>query len=769
MKWIEPEVIAVHNDLLKIFPDSLLLTEQLMLRDISTGAEAERYIDPSKYQQTSPFVFDDMDKITDRIIHAIQSQECIGIWGDFDVDGQTATALLVYGLSKAGAKVKFHIPVRASESHGIKIQNLDAFLGQGIDLLITCDTGISEIEALSYAHREGVDVIVSDHHTPDDLLPPAYAIINPHFLTVGNAFCKLAGVGVAFQIIRALYTKMKMAPLFEEFYDLVAMGTIADVAPLILENRFYTQMGLKSLNDKVRPSIKILLEVAGLRDQPITENIISFIIAPRLNAVGRLADANDNVKFLLSDDLNFLRKSAEYFESLNDKRKILVDAVLASCEEKLGRHKELLQYPVILLQGQKWEKGVIGIAASQLAEIYNKPTILISTDGETSSGSARSIDGINIIRAIKENHEYLTSCGGHAMAAGLSLPTDQIEIVRNKIADSINSQTKFNFPEKKIRVDAYIDFRNINSLLGEEINLLSPFGAGNPAPTLVTKNVSIESRYFFGKNNFHRKILVKDSNGVTQEAIWWNSHNYQLPDGLFDLAYTLRDNFYNSHQSLHLEWVDYRPSTTSERQIVGSSSKISIQDYRFKRDDNTLLYSLAQNEDIIFWGEGLLSIEKLYVNDRNHLVPKYALAILTPPPDDVTLKTAFHVVQPKKVFLFNQNAGLDAIDRFLKYLSGLLKYAVNKNEGAISIKQLAAKMGHQENTILLGLEWWQAHGDIIYSYDANVEIVTSIKKPINRNKLAKISHKLNAQLSETAAFRSYYQRADCYQLINCAI
>ena len=317
-----------------------------------------------------------MRKAVARIQAAIQNQKLIGIWGDFDVDGQTSTALLVSGLRALGTQVIYHVPVRASESHGIGLEILKKFNQEGIRLLITCDTGITEFESLSYLQDVGVDAILTDHHTIGETLPPALSIINPHLLPETHPMTGLAGVGTAFQILRGLMEEKGETTLSEDFHDLVALGTIADLAPLIGENRFYAKKGLDQMNQSPRPAISAMLDFAGIKNQRITESLIGYTLGPRLNAVGRLSDANPMVEFLISTDKELIRNTAIQLEDLNSRRRLAVDMVYKSSLDMLENQPALLQYPVIVLAKSGWEGGVVGIAASRLVEKYGKPAIL---------------------------------------------------------------------------------------------------------------------------------------------------------------------------------------------------------------------------------------------------------------------------------------------------------------------------------------------------------------------------------------------------------
>ncbi len=765
MIWLEPEPVAVSDDLLGMFPGSYLLAEQLAVRGIQSSGQAKAFLDPHQYTQHSPYVFNDMRRIVKRIQRALRLKEKIGVWGDFDVDGQTSTALLVESLKKLGADVSFYIPVRARESHGIQAESLKIFLSVGIRLLITCDTGITENDALEYAQNAGVDTIVSDHHTPGKYLPSCLGIINPCLLPDDHAMRHLAGVGTAFQITRALFEDEGLESQLGIFHDLVALGTVADVAALTGENRFYTQMGLIAMRAQTRPAIKALLASAGLSGSPISESLFSYALAPRLNAIGRLADANKNVSYLLSQEEEFLLKTSQELEVLNSRRKDLVEGVFSACLQILEKRKELTQYPVIVLDGKNWEKGVIGIAASRLAEKFHKPVLLFNSGEDISSGSARSVEGINMIQAIRANEKMLIRFGGHPMAAGLSLPTELIPSFREALSSTIQALFPDHDPVKKLQIDGYVSFANLNARLCDEINQLSPFGAGNPAPVLVTRHLEIQSHTPFGKQDAHRKLVLTDHQGEIRQAIMWNASRYTIPIGNFDLAFTLRPDPTSPYESTSLEYIDHREAHPDSLEISERIPSINIQDYRTTVKSAAKIMSEMKTGEYILWGEGISEKKNSSAINRLRLKPARTLAILSAPPDSATLAAALRKVNPREIFLFAEILTEDTIDGFLKSLAGLIKYCQKAKNDVTDLCTLAAALGHSIETVKKGLKWWQARGMIEFLM-TGYQIQFTTPSGQAAGDLEKITKSLEQTLMETASFRSYYMRADPTHLIS---
>lgn len=759
MKWLEPQTYRTSAEIQDAYPNSLLLAGQLARRGITTLSQAREFLEIMEYKPSSPFDFLDLEKAVDRINTAISAQELIGIWGDFDVDGQTSTALLVAGLRALGARVAYHVPVRAEESHGIGVDFLKSFLKEDIQLLITCDTGISEFESLVFLHEIGMDVILTDHHTPAENLPPAHSILNPHLLPKGHPMAKLAGVGTAFQVLRGLLERnIGKTNEVGNFHDLVALGTIADLAELTGENRYYTKLGLEQLNQNMRPSIKAMLDFAGFKRQRISESHISFTFAPRMNSLGRLADANPMVNFLISSDDDFIRKTAIQMEDLNARRKIAVDMIYHSALDLIEQQPALLQYPVIILSKAGWEGGVVGIVASRIVEKFGKPAILMNIKGNTAAGSARSVEGVDIIQAIRANDSLLIRYGGHPMAAGLSIRTEYIPQFREKLSAAVDSQTTGIVVEPQIEIDAYLPFSNITPTLLDEIDLIAPFGPGNPPPLLVSQGVEIVKNTLIGKAQEHRRLTLKDQQGGQVDALWWNSSSEPLPDGLFDFAYHARRDTFKNANGVILEWVDYHDSEIGLPDIVHAASRYRILDHRFDSETTTLLKHFGHDPQTIIWAEGIGDSEFGAVN-REALKSSNRLVILTPPPSIEVLNQGLKKVSPKEVVLLFLPSADDSLQGFLAGIAQLIKKELVNGRTEFSVLHLAGVLGQTVETVLAGLKWWQMRGalDISIKND-QATIMRTDSKPspsIHSHTLVLEDH-----LKETSAFRSYYRRAD---------
>ncbi len=759
MKWIDPRFYQPSPEVQEAFPNSLLLASQFAKRGITTLSQAREFLDLDTYKTSSPFDFPDLEKAVARINSAIANDDLIGIWGDFDVDGQTSTALLVSGLRMLGARVAYHVPVRADESHGISLGFLKDFLKEGLQLLITCDTGITEFESLAYLKDIGMDVILTDHHTPADNLPPALSILNPRLLPPGHPMANLAGVGTAFQVLRGLFEAQKDKRVVESnVYDLVALGTIADLAELTGENRYYAKLGLEQLNQAMRPSFKAMLDFAGFKRQRITESHISFTLAPRLNAVGRLSDANPMVDFLISSDEDLIRTAAILMEELNANRKIAVEMIYRSALDLLEQQPALMQYPVILLGKSGWEGGVVGIVASRIVKKFGKPAILMNIKEDVAAGSARSIPGIDIIQAIRASASMLIRYGGHPMAAGLSVRVEDIPRFREALSAVIDRQTTGKVIEPQLEIDAYLPFSNLTNALLDEMDLLAPFGPGNPPPLLVSRGVEIEKPALIGKSREHRRLTLKDQQGGQVDALWWNSASEPLPEDHFDIAYYARRDTFKGAQGVILEWVDFHASESALIDLQHTTSRYRIVDHRFDPNASSSLEQLIKDPEIIVWAEGSRYPYKQAVS-RETLKPSRKLAVLIPPPSMDVLKQALESVSPSEVFLFSMPSAKDSLEDFLAELAQLIKKDLEGGHTAFSLLHLGGYLGHTTETVLAGLRWWQLRGDLEISMDGD-QVKVSRAKSLPTSEIHSHTLLLEGLLKETAAFRSYYRRAD---------
>jgi len=757
--WLELPETLIPTSLQAGIGGHVLVAQTLVRRGIHDLARAQAFIDPKHYNPAPSIDLPDLSRAANRIEQAIQHQETILVWGDFDVDGQTSTTLLVEALSDLSAQVVFHIPVRESESHGIQIP----FLKKIIDeyhpgLLLTCDTGVSEHDAVDYANQRGLDVVITDHHDLPPKLPNALATVNGNRLPENHPLRTLPGVGVAYKLIEELYRRSGIPQASHRYLDLVALGIVADVAEQTGDTRYLLQLGLDELRNTQRPGLLRLMESAKINPAQLTEENIGFGIGPRLNALGRLDNAAPIIEFLTSDDLVKINITAVRLEGLNERRKLLTDQIYLAALLQIEQDPTLLNYAALVIAHPDWHAGVIGIVASRLAERYHRPVILFNApeDG-TARGSARSIKGINISEAIANHKELLKGFGGHPMAAGLALPTEHIVTFRHKLSRTIKSTIGAKPMQAVLPIDAYLNFDELTLDLVDDLARLAPFGAGNPALIFATRNVKLVSHTGIGNNQAHRRLVVKDASGHVQKVLWWHSSEQSLPEGVFDIAYRISANTYKGERRLQIQWLDFRQETAPTHQVEFKPTAIKVNDYRQEAKALPILENLQTKVGIQIWAEGIVE-PALHTVNRLQLTHQKYLALWTIPPGPHVLENIIRNAAPEVVYLCSTDPGLDRSEPFLKLLTGLVKYTLENNNGQAQLSGLAVASAQRTSTVHKGLLWLEAKGFIqILEHKNDIAILQSGTGLIAEN-LSEISRELSSVLHETAAYRKYYRQ-----------
>jgi len=738
----------------------------LSRRGITDNLAAQAFFEPEIYQPSSASEFPDIEKAVARIVQAISTHEKICIWGDFDVDGQTSTAVLVQGLEHLGASVTFHIPDRAKDSHGVFIPGLINQIEKGTSLVITCDTGITAVEPIQFANQAGVQTIVTDHHELPANLPPAYAIINPHLLKKGHPLSTLPGVGVAYKLIEALYERYGLESETEQFLDLVAIGIIADVAVLSKDTRYLAQRGLTLLRNTQRVGLQQMIELAEINPEGINEEIIGFSIGPRLNALGRLGDANRAVEFLTTNNKNSARIIALELEALNVQRQILTEDVFQNAILQISQDPTLDKYAAIVLSGKSWPVGIIGIVASRLVNRFNKPVILFSSpENSPARGSARSVTGINIVEVISDQIELLLGFGGHSMAAGLSIAPENISKFRESISTAISSQISGSQDPAGLQIDAVINFPELNLDFANFIEKVAPFGSGNPKIIFAAKNLRINKKQIIGRRKDHLVIHVADQTGFSQKILFWQGANADLPEETFDLAYTIRKTTYQGQPELQVEWVEARHNE-EEKSPLFKISRVKLTDYREDPFPVGRLNALKkENPDLEVWAEAVEG-DQLGSKNRLELLPAKVLAIFTIPPDRATLNSILERTKPEVVWVFALDPGMDNPQNLLKRLFGLLKFLANRNQFSVNLSQLASGCAQTTGVIRHALNYLAGRKLLEFQTYKDNELEFQI---INQGKTAENDPLLTAltkALKETSAFRKYYRETPLSKVIN---
>lgn len=759
--WKFPSEIVLPGDFCRDLALPELVLRTLYRRGIKTTESAQGFLEDARYSPSSPFEFADMQKAVIRTLSAIQKNETIGVWGDFDVDGQTSTAVLVSTLRKCGARVVYHVPVRGPETHGIQIEALKTFLAQGVNLLITCDTGISETESIAYAQSRHVDVIVTDHHSLPPNLPDAFALINPQFLPAGHPLRSLPGVGTVYKFAEALLDASNLSDFSKILLDLAAIGIIADIATLQGDARYLVQAGFRTIRESPRPSISALLKAAEIQPSQFNEETVSFAVAPRLNAVGRLADANPLVEFLLTDDPAELAVAVNQLEGLNARRKLLCDLVFEGALAQIERDPRLLDHPVLILTHPEWHAGVVGITASRLVEMFGRPVILLTAPpGALMKGSARSIAGIDIIAAIRQLSSTIVSCGGHPMAAGLSLKSENFSAFQRGLDQTLLTVLSSSKVESILEIDASLSPQQVDLDLLNAIEKMAPFGAGNPALTFAAPNLHLTDAMPFGKTRDHLRVDVEDEQGRPARFIWWQGAGMPMPDGIFDLAFTARSSTYRGELQVQLEWVDFKSSTSAIQSETHSRVKISdFVDLRDAPDPDQKLAALVREKAPFVYAEGR-SAQGVNGCSRMECAPNPNLVIWHLPPSPDVFTRLIDKVKPSTLHFFGVLPEENNTAILLKSVSQAIKKQLAAGEPRISVEVLAAQTATSNNVVILILRWLAARGDIRIENETD-ELVTiqsgGVAAPTQESQLRQ---ELQRSIDEIHAYRNFLLRVD---------
>jgi len=484
-----------NNYLINTLADSLSISEVLarllVLRNIYNFDQAKTFFRPSLDQLYNPFLMDGMETATYRVIHALTENQLICIYGDYDVDGTCSTALLYLFLKDLGANVEFYIPKRLTEGYGISKNAIDYVKSKGTSLLISVDCGITAIEEADYVSELGMDLIICDHHQPKEEIPRALAVLDPLKPSCNYPFKYLSGAGVAFKLAQGIAERIGKRELPLKFLDLVALAEAADIVPLVDENRVLVREGLNIINSNPRPGVEALMASSKNKTGSLTSGQIVFTIAPRINAVGRLGDAERAVNLLISNDKNEANELAKVLESENYERRKIDEDTFDDALEIVENSLDLTEEAAIILHQEKWHPGVIGIVASRLVEKYYRPTIMLTTVDGIAKGSARSVSNFNIYEALKKCQDLLIHFGGHQAAAGLAVEVEKIDEFKSKFNQIVKESISEEDMLPEIHIDSKIKFSEITPRFLRIMDQFAPFGPGNMRPVFLSEDVEI--------------------------------------------------------------------------------------------------------------------------------------------------------------------------------------------------------------------------------------------------------------------------------------
>ena len=543
-----------------------ILTQLLVERGITTESAAKRFFRPQLADLINPFLMKDMDIAVDRLNDAMGRKERILVYGDYDVDGCTAVALVYKFLQQFYSNIEYYIPDRYEEGYGVSRKGIDYAKQQGVKLVIILDCGIKAINEIAYAKEQGIDFIICDHHVPDEVMPPAVAILNPKRTDDSYPFKHLCGCGVGFKFMQA-FAKNNSIPFSRliPLLDLCAVSIAADIVPVVDENRILAYHGLKQLNQNPSIGLKAIIDICGLNGRELSISDIVFKIGPRINASGRMENGKESVDLLVEKDFSTALSQAKHINEYNEQRKDIDKQMTEEANIIVSKLENQRHQSSIVLYDENWKKGVIGIVASRLTEIYFRPTVVLTRDGEFATGSARSVMGFDVYAAIKSCRDLLVNFGGHTYAAGLTLRWDDIPEFRRRFQEFVDEHIMPEQQEANINVDAIIDFKDISKRLYNDLKRFSPFGPGNTKPLFCTKAVyDYGTSKVVGREQEHIKLELVDSksstvvNGIAfgQSA----AARYIKSKRSFDIVYTIEDNVFKRNQ-VQLQIEDIRPNS----------------------------------------------------------------------------------------------------------------------------------------------------------------------------------------------------------------
>ena len=562
MRWflLNPDQNTVSS-VKKAFRTSEVIARVLANRKILNPNLARPFFTPNLDMLHNPYLMQDMDKAVERVLTNINSGKPIMVFGDYDVDGTTGAAALYLAFQKFGADVTYYIPDREKEGYGLSYHGIEVAKDIGIDLIITCDCGINAFVQVDFANEQNIDIIITDHHTTDTELPKAHAILNPKREDCEYPFKGLCGGGVAFKLITAIGNELNI-PLtdYEEIIPLITLGTAADVVPIKDENRVIVHHGLNILENLEKPGLKTLLELAGLKGHISVEQLV-FSIAPRINAAGRIGDANRAVELLVTDDQDKARLLAKELDNENKRRQIIQQAVVDEALLKVNAEADLKNENALVLANAGWHPGVVGIVASKIKEEFNRPTIIIALENGSGKGSARSVAGFDLYEALTACKTHLDDYGGHPMAAGLTLSNKKLEDFKKAFINFANERLTEENLQATLTLDSEIALQDITPCFMEFLDKLSPYGPGNIRPKFAIRNAEIAGApKVIGKTGEHIRFKIRQGLKSCSAVGFGLSNKYEMliTGQPVDIACVVETNEWQGNTSIQMNVRDIK-------------------------------------------------------------------------------------------------------------------------------------------------------------------------------------------------------------------
>ena len=746
-----------------------LLDKLLDIRGIKSKEEKFEFLNPLQLTLMHPNAFCDMQKAVERIVKAIDEKENILIYGDFDADGVTSTSVLMKTFSFLDANVDFYIPDREAEGHGLNTKALVQLLTKKKPkLIITVDNGISSVEEVKFINSFGRDVIITDHHEAPEIMPDAFAIINPKAMNALDEklstkqieyLTSLAGVGVAFKLAQAVLEKYDKLEFCYEILPFVTVGTIADLVPLIGENRYFVTKGLELIAAGKHYGLKRMLDVAGVSvENGLTAEQIAFTIAPRINASGRIDSVDAAIKVMISDNKQEIEMAIITLENFNKLRQEMCSQTFAEADEMWVNSKS--RDNAIVLFSKDWHVGIVGIVASKFVEKYYKPTFIMNYSEETKTFrcSARGVKELNLYEIISNISELLEGFGGHQLAAGFAFSEEKVsfEEVKKALNKTIDEMLNGQKLVPSLDVDLELSIDEVDIDLVNEISKLEPFGASNPSPTFVIKNLVLKQKKLMGSTKEHLKLIVETPNG-TLDCVWWSRGDVPLIQGdKIDIAFAPQLNTFNGVTSVQLIIKDIHSDALDQEQEV----KQKIYDHRKKTNilaqvndyiKNSKLKISAFVEDKLIL-ESLKPFKNIFniINNRNNVEKSDVLMFFDYPPDDDIYQKILTTVGADAIHYMNYQQIKNNDEYILKMFSGMIKYTCNNLDGIFDISRAAAALGITDIVIEIMLEMFEDVGmiKILERKDSvfKIEFISAIElsKTLHTLKYAEFAEIMNS-------------------------
>ena len=613
-----------------------LLAMMLDIRGITKEEDVINFLQENK-DFSDPFLMKDMDKAVERITTAVENGEKICVYGDYDADGVTSTSLLYsYLRDSLGADVMFYIPTRTGEGYGMNKGAVDKIHSLGVTLIITVDNGISAREEIDYANSLGIDTVITDHHMPSGAIPKAVAVVNAHQQDDKSPFKDFSGVGVAFKLVMAIEGEYAdVDSLLENFSDIATLGTIGDIVPLVGENRTLVKNGLRHIQNSDRIGINAMKQESGIAEKEINSSNVAFTLVPRINAGGRLGSSEKSVNLLLTEDEDEAVTIADKLGMDNRERQSIEKEILASIDEEVRRTPNIVNDKILVFAGKGWHQGVVGIAASRIKDIYDKPTIIIGIDDDgVARGSGRSVEGFSLCDAVFACSEHLTHYGGHPMAVGISLEKEKI----NDFRKAINAYCKdIKMPYNILHIDCKLNPNQLDLSILDCLSYIEPCGASNPSPIFGLYNMTIIATKEIGNGKHMRITLSRGQGQVPVYAVYFN-HNFQSCSyrngDIVDVAVSLDRNIYNGQENLSVIIKDIKYSQSNNEELIDSERIFDKFAKRYKLTKNEVMSILPTRNDFAYvyrflkQNKGFIYGEYALVNALNYKISMGKLIVI---------------------------------------------------------------------------------------------------------------------------------------------